>query len=95
MHGLARPVMLGQDLDGDLLKTLAAQPLVQLVQAQLRIESEHSRKTDQRLLVAVSLRARVVSQRLESLSTLALLSDACCQRPVLGAHRIVELDRFA
>ncbi len=90
VHGIARRILLGEHLHSDLLQTLAAQPLIELLEAHLRIEPEDLRKPDQRLLVVISLRTSVIGQRLQSLGSLALLGNSRSQGPVLGSHRIVE-----
>lgn len=91
MDRLAPGVVGSEYLNRDLLQALAAQTLIELVEADLRVEPQNLGKPDESLLVVVCLGPRVVSQGLQSLGPLALLGDALCQRSVLGSHRIVEL----
>jgi hypothetical protein len=90
MHGLPRRVLLSEHLHRDLLEPLTAQTLIKLVEAHLRIKPKNLRKSNERLLIGLCLRTRVVGKCLESLGTLPLLGDARDQRPILASHRIVE-----
>jgi hypothetical protein len=80
---------LGKDLNSDLPEALPAQPGVELLQPQLRVDSHKLSQVPKRGFLGLGLGASVISESLKTLCAVALLGDVGRHRPVLGEKCIL------
>lgn len=75
---------LGKDLNSDLLKALAAQAGIELLQPQLRVDPDKLPKVLKRGFLGLRLSAGILGEPLKTLCSIALLGDVGRHLSVLG-----------